>query len=59
MLGLAQDVEMAAADITGAFLRAVLEKHFFVTPPAEYRKPCCVEDKEILVRCATELAGSL
>ena len=38
MLGLAQDVEMALADISGAFLHAVLEKHFFVTP-AEYRKP--------------------
>ena len=39
VLGLAQDVEMAVADISGAFLHAVLEKHFFVTPPAEYRKP--------------------
>ena len=29
---------MAVADICGAFLHAVLEKHFFVTPPAEYRK---------------------
>ena len=38
-LGLAQDVEMAVADISGAFLQAVLEKHFFVTPPAGYRKP--------------------
>ena len=25
--------------MSGAFLHAVLEKHFFVTPPAEYRKP--------------------
>ena len=39
VLGLAQDVEMAVADISGAFLHAVFEKHFFVTPPAEYRKP--------------------
>ena len=39
VLGLAQDVEMAVADMSGAFLHAVLEKHFFVTPPAEYRKP--------------------
>ena len=39
VLGLAQDVEMAVADISGAFLHAVLEKLFFVTPPAEYRKP--------------------
>ena len=39
MLGLAQDVEMAVADISGAFLHAVLEKHFFVTPPVEYQKP--------------------
>ena len=39
VLGLAQDVEMAMADISGAFLHAVLEKHFFVTPPVEYRKP--------------------
>ena len=38
VLGLAQDVEMAVADISGSFLHAVLEKHFFVTPPAEYRK---------------------
>ena len=36
VLGLAQDVEMAVAVISGAFLHAVLEKHFFVTPPAEY-----------------------
>ena len=42
VLGLAQDVEMAVADISGAFLHAVLEKHFFVTPPAEYRKPSVV-----------------
>ena len=39
VLGLAQDVEMAVADMSGAFLHAVLEKQFFVTPPAEYRKP--------------------
>ena len=39
VLGLAQDVEMAVADISGAFLHAVLEKHVFVTLPAEYRKP--------------------
>ena len=51
VLGLAQDVEMAMAEISGAFLHAVLEKHFFVTPPTEYHKTtCCVEDKEILVR---------
>ena len=42
VLGLAQDVEMAVADISGAFLHAVLEQHFFVTPPVEYR----VEDKD-------------
>ena len=39
VLGLAQDVEMAVADISGAFLHAVLEKHLFVTPPAEHREP--------------------
>ena len=39
VLGLAQDVEVAVADISGAFLHAVLEKDFCVTPPAEYRKP--------------------
>ena len=39
VLGLAQDVEMAVADISGACLHAVLEKHFFVTPAVEYRKP--------------------
>ena len=39
VLGLAQDVEMVVADISGAFLHAVLEKHFFVTPPDEYREP--------------------
>ena len=39
MLGLAQDVEIPVVEISGAFLHAVLEKHFFVTPPAEYRKP--------------------
>ena len=50
VLGLAQDVEMAVADISGAFLHVVLEKHFFVTPPVEYRKSGVVEDKEILVR---------
>ena len=42
VLGLAQDVEVAVADISGAFLHAVLEKHFCVTPPAECRKPCFV-----------------
>ena len=42
MLGLAQDVDMAVADISVAFLHAVLEQHFFVTPPAEYRKPSVV-----------------
>ena len=46
VLGLAQDVEMAVADISGAFLHAVLEKHFFVTPPAEYRKPGVVWKKK-------------
>ena len=30
---------MSVADISGAFLHSVLEKHFFVTPLAEYRKP--------------------
>ena len=39
VLGLAQDVEMAVADISGAFPHAVLEKHFLATPSAEYRKP--------------------
>ena len=39
VLGLAQDVELAVTDISGAFIHPVLEKHFFVTPPAEYRKP--------------------
>ena len=29
----------SGAHISGAFLHALLEKHFFVTPPAEYRKP--------------------
>ena len=29
---------MAVADISGAFLHAVLEKHFFVTQPVEYGK---------------------
>ena len=42
MLGLALDVDMAVADISGASLHAVLEKLFFVTPPAEYRKPVVV-----------------
>ena len=41
-VGLAQDVEMAVADISGAFLHAVLDKHFFVTPPTEYCKPSVV-----------------
>ena len=51
VLGLAQDVKMAVADISGAFLHAVLEKHFFVTPPVEYRKPSVVwKRKQILVR---------
>ena len=52
VLGLAQDVEMAVADISGAFLHAVLEKHFVVTPTARCvpETRCCVEDKEILVR---------
>ena len=39
MLGKIQGKEMAVADISGAFLLAVLEQHFFVTPPAEHRKP--------------------
>ena len=42
VLGLALDVDMAVADISGASLHAVLEKPFFVTPPAEYRKPVVV-----------------
>ena len=42
MLGLALDVDMAVADISGASLHAVLEKPFFVTPPAEYGKPVVV-----------------
>ena len=29
---------LAVADISGAFLHAVLEKHFLVTPPVEYHK---------------------
>ena len=47
VLGSAQDAEMAVANISGAFLHAVLEKHFFVTPP---ETKCCVEGEEILVR---------
>ena len=43
-------VEMAVADICGAFLHALLEKHFFVTPPAEYRKPGVVWKTKTLVR---------
>ena len=39
VLGLAQDVEVAVADISGAFLHAVLEKPFYVKQPVEYRKP--------------------
>ena len=35
VLGLAQDVEMAVADISGAFHHAVLEKPFCVKPPVE------------------------
>ena len=38
MLGLAQDVEVAVADFSGAFLHAVLEKLFHVKQPVEYRK---------------------
>ena len=34
VLGLAQDVEMAMTEISGAFLHAVLEKQLFVTPPS-------------------------
>ena len=37
-LGLAHDVEVAVADISGAFLHAVLEKHVVVTPPVEHQK---------------------
>ena len=32
-------MEMAAADISGAFLHAALEKPFHIKPPVEYRKP--------------------
>ena len=32
-------MEIAVADISRALLHAVLEKHFLVTRPAEYRKP--------------------
>ena len=39
VVGLAQDVEMALESKSGDFLHAVLEKHFFVTPPVEHRKP--------------------
>ena len=38
MLGLAHDVDMAVADISGAFLHAVVEQPFYVKPPIEYRK---------------------
>ena len=46
VLGLAQDVEMEMADISGAFLLEALEKHFFITPPVEYRKPGVVWKKK-------------
>ena len=39
VLGLAHDVEMAVADISGAFFHAVVERPFYVKPPIEYRKP--------------------
>ena len=39
VLGLAQDVEMAVADISGTSLHVVLENPFYVKPSVEYRKP--------------------
>ena len=39
VLGLAHEVDMAVADIFGAFLHAVVEQPFYVKPPIEYRKP--------------------
>ena len=39
VLGLAHDVDVAVADISGAFLHAVVEQPFHVKPPIEYRKP--------------------
>ena len=39
VLGLAHDVDMAVADISGAFLHAVMEQPFYAKPPIEYRKP--------------------
>ena len=36
---MAPDVDMAVADISGAFLHAVVEQPFYVKPPIEYRKP--------------------
>ena len=37
--GLAHDVDMAVADISGAFLHAAVEQPFYVKPPVDYRKP--------------------
>ena len=36
VLGLAQDVEMAVAEMSGGFLHSELEKPFYVKPPVEY-----------------------
>ena len=38
VLGLSHDVDMAVADISGAFLHAVVEQPFYVKQPIEYRK---------------------
>ena len=38
VLGLAHDVDIAVADISGAFLHEVVEQPFHVKPPIEYRK---------------------
>ena len=39
VLVLAHDVDIAVADISGAFLHAVVEQPFYVKPPIEYQIP--------------------
>ena len=39
VMGLAHDVDMAVAEISGAFLHAAVEQPFYVKPPVDYRKP--------------------
>ena len=39
VLGLAHDLDVAVADISGAFLHAAVEQPFFVKPPVDHRKP--------------------